>query len=118
MKDILRAANAAIAAGDHEGFLAYCTDDTRWNFVGEQLLDGKDAVRRWMADAYKDGPPVVEIDDLIAEGDLLTAVGHVTTTDASGASTRAAYCDVWRFRDGKLAELRAFVISGARTTDR
>ncbi len=33
-KVILEKANAAIYLGDHEGFLAYCTDDTEWTFVG------------------------------------------------------------------------------------
>jgi ketosteroid isomerase-like protein len=47
---------------------------------------------------------------MIAEGDFVTAVGEITSTDDAGKATRHAYCDVWRFRDGKMAELQAFVI--------
>jgi ketosteroid isomerase-like protein len=30
--------------------------------------------------------------------------------DATGKVMHSTYCDVWRIRDGKLAELRAFVV--------
>ncbi len=36
-KQILEQANAAVIAGDYEGFLSYCTEDTEWNFIGEQV---------------------------------------------------------------------------------
>jgi ketosteroid isomerase-like protein len=37
-KATLMKGNAAIAAGDHEGFLVHCTEDTKWVFVGDQTL--------------------------------------------------------------------------------
>ncbi|MDR6990722.1 nuclear transport factor 2 family protein [Luteimonas sp. 3794] len=108
-KSALRQANAAISRGDIEGFLAYCTDDIQWTTVGVSTLDGKDAVRAWMADAYAQ-PPVFTVDHLIAEEDFVIALGGITATAADGSQTRHAYSDVWRFHDGKMAELRAFVI--------
>ena len=65
-KAILEEANAAIAAGDNEGFLAFCSDDTEWTFVGDKTLKGKEAVRRWMAETYTK-PPKFTVADLIAE---------------------------------------------------
>ncbi|OON69686.1 nuclear transport factor 2 family protein [Hymenobacter sp. CRA2] len=108
-KTILEKANAAITAGDYEGFLAHCTEDTEWTFVGEQTLRGKQAVRQWMATAYQQ-PPRFRVEHLIAEEDFVTALGTITLPDESGAAVEHTYCDVWRFRDGKMAELRAFVI--------
>lgn len=108
-KAILTKGNAAIAKGDYEGFLSLCTEDTEWTFVGDQVLKGKEAVRQWMARTYIK-PPKVTVTNLIAEGDYLTATGDVTTTDKNGKETRQAYCDIWRFRSGKMVELRAFVI--------
>jgi uncharacterized protein len=108
-KTILLEGNAAIAEGNHEGFLMHCTDDTEWKFIGEQTLKGKEAVRQWMATTYLE-PPKVTVDNLIAEGDYLTAVGEVTMKDKAGKETTYAYCDVWQFRDGKIISLRAFVI--------
>lgn len=108
-KAILNEGNAAIAKGDYEGFLSLCTDDTVWTFVGETTLNGKQNVREWMAKTYLQ-PPTVIVDNLIAEADFLTAVGTVIVKDENGRDTESWYCDVWRFRDGKLAELKAFVV--------
>ena len=108
-KQILEEANAAITKGDYEGFLISCTDDTTWTFVGEQTLQGKEAVREYMAATYLE-PPKFMVEQLIAEGDFVTALGKIDMKDATGEMASYAYCDVWRFRDGKMAELTAFVI--------
>ena len=109
-KAVLEQANSAVTKGDYEGFLSFCTDDTLWTFVGERVLRGKEAVRRWMAEAYRQGSPELTVDTLIAEGEFVTAVGVVATRGGDGKAVRHAYCDVWRVHGGKLAELRAFVI--------
>jgi uncharacterized protein (TIGR02246 family) len=108
-KAILERANAAVAKGDHEGFLSHCTDDVEWVFVGDTTLTGKEAVRRYMRTTYIE-PPTFVVDQLIAEGAFVTAIGTIDLADAAGRTTHSAYCDVWRIRDGKLAELRAFVV--------
>lgn len=108
-KAVLRSANAAIDARDNEGFLTFCTDDLVWTAVGEMTLRGKAAVRKWMATAYAE-PPQYTVDEMIAEGDFVIALGHIIVKDGDGAPIRHAYSDVWRFREGKMAELRAFVV--------
>jgi uncharacterized protein (TIGR02246 family) len=108
-KAILEKANAAISAGDYEGFLSFCTDDTEWTMVGDKTLKGKEAVRRWMATVYVE-PPEFTVTNLIAEGEFVTALGEITMKDKDGKATHSSYCDVWRFRDGQMVELKAFVI--------
>ncbi|SMC87703.1 nuclear transport factor 2 family protein [Pedobacter africanus] len=108
-KQTLERANAAIAVGDYEGFLCYCTEDTRWTFVGEQTLKGKDAVRGYMAETYIE-PPRFAVELLTGEGDVVTAVGKISLKGRDGEMVSYSYCDVWRLRDGKLHELKAFVI--------
>lgn len=108
-KAILQEANAAIDEGNTEGFLSYCTDDIEWRTVGDKTLRGKDAVRQWMATAYVE-PPEYSVNNLIAEGDFVTALGNIAIKDEDGHATNHAYCDVWRFRGNKMAELNAFVI--------
>lgn len=111
-KATLEKANAAITRGNHEEFLEYCTDDTHWTFVGDQVLQGKEAVRQYMAKAYIE-PPKFDVKNLIAENDFVTAIGNISLKDENGKTTHYSYCDVWRFRDGKMAELTAFVIEVA-----
>ena len=108
-KAILEAANAAIAKGNYEGFLSFCADDTEWTFVGDRTLNGKEAVRQWMATTYIE-PPTFRVAHFIAEGDFVTALGDITMKDEDGKAADYSYCDIWRFRDGKIVELRAFVI--------
>ncbi|GEM49314.1 nuclear transport factor 2 family protein [Deinococcus cellulosilyticus] len=109
MKMVLEEANQAITRGDFEGFLKFCTEDTEWNFVGDRTLRGKEAVREYMETAYR-VIPTFSIHHMIAEGDFLTAIGEITLTDEQGKATHYRACDVWRFRDGKMAELQAYVI--------
>jgi len=108
-KAILEAANAAIAQGNYEGFLSFCTDDTEWTFVGDRTLKGKAAVRQWMVTEYVE-PPLNIVANLIAEGDFVTALGDLTIKDEDGKAAHYSYCDIWRFRGDKMVELRAFVI--------
>lgn len=116
-KSILQAANAAIIKGDYEGFLFYCADDTEWVFVGDQTLRGKASVRQWMATTYKE-PPRFDVRNLIAEDDFVTAIGQITLKDEDGRDAIHAYCDVWRFRDGKIIGLTAFVIRATLSSSR
>jgi uncharacterized protein len=115
-KAILAKGNAAITSGRHanaegnnEGFLSFCADDTEWTFVGDKTLKGKAAVRQYMAATYIE-PPKFTVTNLIAEGDLVTALGDITLKDEDGKAVHHSYCDVWRFRGGKIVELKAFVI--------
>lgn len=112
-KAILEKANAAITEGDNEGFLSFCTDDTEWTFVGDRTLRGKEAVRQYMATAYAE-PPKFIVENMIAEGEFVTALGRISLKNEDGKMVDYAYCDVWRFRDGKMAELKAFVIGTKR----
>lgn len=108
-KEILEKANLAITKGDYEGFLAFCADDTKWTFVGEQILQGKEEVRQYMATTYIE-PPKFRVEKLISEGDFVTAVGKISMKNKGGKIIDYSYCDVWRFHNGKMIELEAFVI--------
>jgi ketosteroid isomerase-like protein len=108
-QSILEKANAAIMQGDNEGFLVFCTDDTKWIFVGERTLSGKDAVREWMKESYKD-PPTFTVTNMIADGDFVAALGTIKIKNEEGKEENHLYCDVWQFRNGLIAGLKAFVI--------
>jgi ketosteroid isomerase-like protein len=108
-KAVLLKANECVTNGDNEGFLSFCTEDTKWEFVGDKTLNGKDAVREYMKVAYTK-PPEFNVKKLIAGEDFVTAIGNISMVDQSGKMIDYAYCDVWQFRDGKMAKLKAFVI--------
>lgn len=106
---MLETANAAITKGDYEGFLSFCTDDTVWIFIGDRTLNGKQAVREYMEQVYTE-PPKFMVETTIEEGEFVTAIGKISLKDKAGKMIDYSYCDVWRLREGKLHELKAFVI--------
>jgi uncharacterized protein len=109
-KSVLEQANAEVAKGNNEGFLAHCTEDIRWTTVGESTLEGKQAVRTWMKHAYAT-PPKFNVERIVAEGDVVIALGTIEGEGKDGNRTIFAYSDVWHLRDGKLASLDAFVVA-------
>jgi ketosteroid isomerase-like protein len=108
-KDVLIQANACVTAGDIEGFLAFCTEDTEWEFVGDQILKGKQAVRDYMAQAYIE-PPHFDVEKIIEGENHLTAIGAISMKNENGDLIKYHYCDIWQLQNGKLAQLKAFVI--------
>ena len=108
----LEKGNAAVAEGNYEGFLSLCADDMEWTFIDDKNLQGQEAVRQYMAATYLE-PPNFTTDNLIAEGDFVTAVGDIIATGEDGKTTHYSYCDVWRFHEGKMVELKAFVVEKA-----
>ena len=73
-----------------------------------RTLRGKTEVLQWMDSTYIQ-PPENSVDTMIAEGESLVVIGTITTTDGS-TETTSQYCDVWTFRQGKLAAVQAFVV--------
>jgi len=106
---ILHKANEFVKKGNYESFLAYCTQDTKWVFVGERILKGRDKVREYMKEFYLE-PPVFTVENTIEDGSYVTVTGEITLKDSNGTYNHYDYCDVWRFENGKIAELKAFVI--------
>jgi uncharacterized protein (TIGR02246 family) len=113
-KSVVERINAAFARNDVEGFLALCADDFEWTMVGDKPVKGKDAIRKWMAGAPPE-PPQFTIDTVLADGDYVTCIGSMTMSE-NGKVVPYAYCDVWRFRGEKPAELKAFVIKTDRAS--
>ena len=108
-KTILFTANEAVSAGDYERFLAYFTENTVWEFVGDQTLHGKEAVRRYMKENYLQ-PPIFTADSTIQSGDFVTVTGQISLINHDGTYDHYEYCDNWRFENGKIAALKAYVI--------
>lgn len=106
---ILVNANEHVKKGEYEAYLSYLTEDTKWVFVGERTLLGKEAVRQYIKEFYIT-PPVFDMEKAIEEGNFVTATGNIALKNVNGEYGHYIYCDIWRFDNGKIAELKAFVI--------
>lgn len=110
-KGTIEQINQAFAQNDVEGFLSHCVEEMTWTMVGHPPVRGKDAIRKWMAEAPPE-PPQFTVDSVVAEGDMVTVIGDMTMNE-NGSVVPYSYCDVWRFQGDKAVELKAFVIKTA-----
>ena len=109
-KTIVKEVNQAFEANNPEGFLAHCTDDLEWSMVGQTTAKGKDAVRQWMASMETGAAPTIMNDATIVEGEYATSFGNMSMEVEGGKAASFAYCDIYRFRGDKIAQMRSFVL--------
>jgi uncharacterized protein len=108
-REILEKANEAFSNGHFDELLTYCTEDTKWTFVGDRTLNGKNKVLEYLLSTYEES--TVRIETYVEEGDELIAIGRIKLTDKGGGSKTSPVCDVWKFRNGKIVQLiRSFAL--------
>ena len=110
-KEIVEKANALLAEGKSEEFLLLCTEDVEWTLLAEtpSIIKGRKAIGEFMASSQGSEPPNFTVDKVIAEGEFVVANGDMTMKNKNGQTVPYAYCDMYTFREGKIAQLRTFV---------
>jgi ketosteroid isomerase-like protein len=104
--------NAIFAEGKFEGFLSFCDEEVEWTIVGDKVVKGREAIRQLMqsmAEESSEPPRFFDVDVVIGEGDCVVSLGDMTMKDKDGRNVPYSYCDIYRFRGEKIAELRTFV---------
>ncbi|MGW5642099.1 nuclear transport factor 2 family protein [Saccharopolyspora sp. NPDC003752] len=96
---------------DHEQILSCLTDDIRWTVFGAFQLTGKEAYDKAIdgAPEFID-PPELEVVRLVEQDDVVMAEINGTAKRAAGGEMRMSMAEVFRMRDGKICERRAWVI--------
>lgn len=107
-QEILEKINEAIRNGNYDLMVDYCHDDTHWLFVGEQEIKGKEAVKKYLKDAYLVPPKFTQ--NFFVDGNYVIATGEISLLDENSQWKTSSYCDIWKFEDEKIVELKAFVI--------
>ena len=110
-KKIVEKANALLAESKTEEFLLLCADDVEWSLLAESpsTMKGREAIRAFMASSQGSEPPNFNVDKVIAEGEFVVANGDMTMKTKEGETVPYAYCDMYTFSGGKIAELRTFI---------
>lgn len=108
-KAIVETINEDMRRGDTEAFLRRVPEDFVWTMVGEPPIRGKEAIRQWMAGVGPQDPPDFTVRTVVADGDVVAAMGDMTMPE-DGAPVSYAFCDVWRFRGDTPVSLDAYVI--------
>jgi ketosteroid isomerase-like protein len=110
---VIRRMEEAINRRDVDAFMACCTDDIVWETTtppdGDRF-EGQVAVRAAVEDFLRGSrDPVFETEDLIALGDHGFLRWRYEWKNADGTAGHVRGVDLIRLRDGKIAEMLAYV---------
>ena len=111
--DLVRRADAAVNDHDVDAFLALMTDDVVWESTtppdGERF-EGKAAVRAAGEEFFASSPNArFETEEVVALGDRALARWNYHWIDDAGKAGHVRGVDVYRIRDGKIAEILSYV---------
>jgi ketosteroid isomerase-like protein len=95
---------------DHAKILSCLTDDIEWTVFGWFHLTGKQAYDEAIDGPGYVGPPRLDVVRMVEEGDTVMAELNGWVPREGGGTERMSMAEVFRIRDGKIAERRAWVI--------
>ncbi len=109
-KQAIKEVNQSFLDKKPEDFLKHCTDDIEWTLVGHGSWKGKESVRQTLDKMVHDMPewPQFTVDAIIAEGNQAACHGKMEHDKKDGGKFRAQYCDLYKFRDGKISDMHSF----------
>jgi uncharacterized protein len=109
-KEIIRKVNEGFAADDADKILSYLADDVRWEMAGTFIHEGKEAFRKEINNEAFAGPPAITVKTEIEEGNYVSVDGEVQCTKINGDIFDAFFVDIYRLEDGKIKEMRSYVV--------
>ncbi len=108
--ETIKNVNTAFSENRIEDFYAVCSDDVEWTMIGEKTVKGLDNIREWMKGMEGMDPPKINNHRIIADDNSAAAYGDMSMKTKDGDIRYYDYCDVYTFKNGKVKELRSFVI--------
>ena len=109
-KEIIRKVNEGFRQGDTEIILSHVADDVRWDVMGFSVAIGKEAFRKEIHNENFEGLPNITVKNEIEEGDCVAVEGEVLCKLKGGQIFDAFFFDFYRLENGKIKELRSYVI--------
>lgn len=88
-RETLEKANKAFCNGDYEELLTYCTEDTKWTYIGDCTLDGKENVHEFLLSAYAD--TTFGIEKYVEDGDTIITIGRIKLMNKNGKLTDSPF---------------------------
>ena len=111
--ELVHKADAAVNARDIDGFLALMTDDIVWETTSPpdgERFEGKAAVRA-AGEGFLNSSPSAqfETEEIVALGDRAVTRWTYRWVDQDGQAGHVRGVDVYRIRDGKIADILSYV---------
>lgn len=97
-------------ASNHEQILSCLTEDVEWILPGAFHLRGKDAFDAEIENDAFIGPPVIVVDRLVEEQDVVVAEGSVRARRRDGTPLTLAMCDVFEMHAHRIKRLTSYLM--------
>lgn len=111
-KNFLKELQIALAKHEIDFCLEWITDDIVWEIVGEQLIQGKDDVEKWLEKKRDQKVEKLTIHNIITHGNTAALNATLTLNDQQ----KINFCDVYNFRGfGKNAKIKSITSYVVRT---
>lgn len=95
---------------DRPQILSCLTDDVEWGIPGMFHAQGKDEFAKHIVDEGFTGQPLITVDRLLEDGDVVIAEGSVQAPKDDGTLMRLVFCDVFDMRGGKIRQLTSYLM--------
>lgn len=95
---------------DHAMVLDCLTDDVEWVLPGAFHHHGREAFDKEIENEAFTGSPVITVDQMVEENDVVVAIGSVRAQRRDGATLDLAMCDVFEMRGGKIRRLTSYLM--------
>ena len=112
-KQIVSDAYASLGRGEPEGFFGRLSDDVTWTFFGTHryagTLKGKKEIEEDLfgsLGSLLEGPIVVNIKEMIAEGDKVVVEAKGKARALNGKDYNNDYCIIVTVQNGKITDMR------------
>ena len=109
-KEIIRKINEGFNSGNEEAILEHLADDIKWDMPDGFSLVGKEAFRKEASNAFVIDPPRIKVLTELEDGDYVAVEGTVEATKREGGIFSANFFDIYRIENGKVKEMRSYVI--------
>jgi uncharacterized protein len=95
---------------DRQQILSCLTDDVEWIIPGAFHTHGKDQFATHIVDPGFTGQPLITVDRMTEENDVVVAEGSVRAPREDGTFLNLVFCDVFDMRDGKIRRLCSYLV--------
>src|SRR5687767_1009380 len=109
-KEIIRKVNEGFSSGDEAKILTYVANDVRWDILGYSTHVGIHEFRKELSNPLFEGLPTINIKNEMVDGDLVAVEGEVQCKRKDGGMMDAFFFDIYRLENGKIKEMRSYVI--------
>jgi uncharacterized protein len=112
-KDVVRKINRCFEKGDHDGIVACLDEEVVWEVPPHFMARGKDEFRSFITSPEAEGPPVIELRNMVAEGNDVAVEGYVENKFKGGGVFKARFHNAYRLRQGKIVKMTSYLVAVA-----